>query len=87
MMHVNFSLFLFNNFNSKNDFIRPISVLLIRDKDQNIIWNTIAYVSDRCGRREERSRCANEVGILQCFGLDNKNEFFFPTKFDCYPIN
>jgi len=39
-------------------------------KDQNIILYTIAFVSDRSGRREVCGRCANKVGVLQCLGLE-----------------
>ena len=41
-------------------------------KDQNIILYTIAFVSDRSGRRKGCSRSVFEIEMLQCLGPENK---------------
>ena len=65
-----FPFLVFINFSSKKDFIWLIFDLGSRENDQNIKLKTTDVDIDRSGRRESRGRCANEVGILQCWGLD-----------------
>ena len=65
-----FPFLVFMNCNSKNAFIWPISNLGSRENDQNNIFNAVVFDTDRSGRRDVRGCCANEVGILQCLGLD-----------------
>ena len=77
-----FPFLVFMNCNSKKAFIWPIFNLGSRENDQNILLNTIGFDTARSGRRDVPSRCANEVGILQCLGLKKFKIICFPTKVD-----
>ena len=65
-----FPFLVFINFSSKKDFIWPNFDLGSRENDQNNIFYTVVFDTARSGRRDVRGCCANEVGILQCLGLD-----------------
>ena len=59
----------------------------IQDKDQNIILDTIACVSDHCGRQEGRSRGANEVGLLQNYHHHPKRKKYFFGYNKTFPLS
>ena len=84
MVYVTFFRFLFNI----NTIVKIILFSQFRsyiwDKDQKIILDTIACVSDHCGRQEGRRRDANEVGLLQNYQHHpkiKKNFFWYNETF------